>query len=71
MSSSAGSGSFKPIYFLALGTFAIGTEGFMIVPLLPTMSADLSVPITAVGSLVTIFTLTLAISSPILTTWQT
>ncbi|WP_341487600.1 MFS transporter [Pararhizobium sp. A13] len=68
MSSSAGSGSFKPIYFLALGTFAIGTEGFMIVPLLPKMSADLSVPIAAVGSLVTIFTLTLAISSPILTT---
>lgn len=40
----------------------------MIVPLLPKMSADLSVPIAAVGSLVTIFTLTLAISSPILTT---
>jgi len=68
MSSSADSGSFKPIYFLALGTFAIGTEGFMIVPLLPRMSADLSVPIAAVGSLVTIFTLTLAISSPVLTT---
>ncbi|MEK1893739.1 MAG: MFS transporter [Rhizobium sp.] len=68
MSSSADSGSFKPIYFLALGTFAIGTEGFMIVPLLPRMSADLSVPIAAVGSLVTMFTLTLAISTPVLTT---
>ncbi len=25
--------------FLALGTFAIGTEGFMIAPLLPTIAA--------------------------------
>ncbi len=49
LTTSTGSGFFKPIYFLALGTFAIGTEGFMIVPLLPKMSADLSVPIAAVG----------------------
>ena len=67
MSSSTGTGSLKPVFFLALGTFAIGTESFMIAPLLPKMSADLSVPIAAVGSLVTIFTLTLAITSPILT----
>lgn len=67
MSSSTSAGSLRPVIFLALGTFAIGTESFMIAPLLPKMSADLAVPIAAVGSLVTIFTLTLAVSSPILT----
>jgi predicted MFS family arabinose efflux permease len=59
--------SMAPIYWLALGTFAIGTEGFMIVPLLPKMAADLRVPISTVGALVSVFSLALAISSPILT----
>ncbi|MDL2403727.1 MFS transporter [Rhizobium mayense] len=58
----------KSIYCLAVGTFAIGTESLMIVPLLPRMSTDLHVPLVDVGMLVTVFTLTLAISSPILTT---
>jgi predicted MFS family arabinose efflux permease len=53
---------------MALGTFAIGTEGFMIVPLLPNMASDLQMSIAALGTLVTVFTLTLAFSSPILTT---
>jgi predicted MFS family arabinose efflux permease len=53
---------------MALGTFAIGTEGFMIVPLLPKMAEDLQLSIAALGTLVTVFTLTLAFSSPILTT---
>lgn len=60
--------SMKPVYWLAVGMFAIGTESFMIVPLLPRMSADLSVSLVEVGMLVTVFTLTLALSSPILTT---
>ncbi|MDE1991925.1 MAG: MFS transporter [Rhizobiaceae bacterium] len=59
--------SLAPVYWLALGTFAIGTEGFMIVPLLPKMASDLSVPISTAGELVTAFALSLAISSPILT----
>jgi predicted MFS family arabinose efflux permease len=29
-----GTNSTGPLYWLALGTFAIGTEGFMIAPLL-------------------------------------
>ncbi len=57
-----------PLYFLALGTFAIGTEGFMIAPLLPDLAADLSVSVMAAGQLVTIFALTYALSSPVLTT---
>jgi predicted MFS family arabinose efflux permease len=59
--------SMTPIYWMALGTFAIGTEGFMIAPLLPRLAGDLSVSVAAAGQLVTIFALTYALSSPILT----
>lgn len=59
--------SLMPAYFLALGTFAIGTEGFMIAPLLPTIAADLGMSLSATAMLVVVFTITLAISSPITT----
>ncbi|MGQ7935331.1 MFS transporter [Paraburkholderia sp. D1E] len=53
--------------WLALGTFSVGTEGFMIAALLPTIAADLSVKVATAGHLVTIFALAYAVSSPILT----
>ncbi|RDI23455.1 putative MFS family arabinose efflux permease [Pseudacidovorax intermedius] len=56
-----------PASFLALGTFAIGTEGFMIAPLLPVMAQDFGLPITRVALLVVVFTLVLALSSPVST----
>jgi predicted MFS family arabinose efflux permease len=56
-----------PIYWMAVGTFAIGTEGFMIAPLLPRLAGDLSVSVAAAGQLVSVFALTYALSSPILT----
>jgi len=59
--------SLVPAYFLALGTFAIGTEGFMIAPLLPTIAGDLGMTLSATAMLVVIFTLVLAISSPVTT----
>ena len=37
------------LYWLALGTFAIGTEGFMIAPLLPDLARDLSVSLASAG----------------------
>jgi predicted MFS family arabinose efflux permease len=55
------------LYWLALGTFAIGTEGFMIAPLLPDLARDLSVSLVSAGQLVTVFALTYAVSSPVLT----
>ncbi|WP_043880116.1 MFS transporter [Azorhizobium caulinodans] len=61
------SGSLLPPAFLALGTFAIGTEGFMIAPLLPTIAADLKMSISATATLIVVFTLLLAVSSPIST----
>jgi predicted MFS family arabinose efflux permease len=58
----------RVLYWFALGTFAIGTEGFMIAPLLPALAQDLSVSLVAAGQLITVFTLSYAFSSPILTT---
>ena len=55
------------LYALALGTFAVGTEGFMIAAILPTMSQSLSVTVQAAGLLVTIFAIVYAVSSPALT----
>src|SRR6476469_8623900 len=59
--------SIARLYWLALGTFAIGTEGFMIAPLLPDLARDLSVSLVSAGQLVTLFALTYALSSPVLT----
>lgn len=59
--------SLLPPYFLALGTFAIGTEGFMIAPLLPTIAQDLGMSLSATATLVVVFTLVMSISSPITT----
>src|ERR1700681_3192459 len=55
------------LYWLALGTFAIGTEGFMIAAILPNIAADLVVSVALAGSLISIFSLAYALSSPILT----
>ncbi|MGE8659038.1 MAG: MFS transporter [Achromobacter sp.] len=59
--------SLVPAAFLALGTFAIGTEGFMIAPLLSTMAADFRMTVPQVALLVVVFTLTLALSAPVST----
>ena len=56
-----------PLYWLALGTFAVGTEAFMIAAILPKIAGDLAVSLQATAQLVTIFALTYAISSPVLT----
>lgn len=56
-----------PIYWLALGTFAVGTEGFMIAAILPGIATDLAVSVQAAGQLMAIFALTYAVSSPVLT----
>jgi predicted MFS family arabinose efflux permease len=55
------------LYWLALGTFAIGTEGFMIAALLTIIAADIRVSVAQAGLLVSIFALAYATSSPLLT----
>jgi predicted MFS family arabinose efflux permease len=59
--------AYAPLYWLALGTFAVGTEAFMVAAILPGIAADLSVGLQAAGQLVMIFSLTYAVSSPVLT----
>jgi predicted MFS family arabinose efflux permease len=56
-----------PLYWLATGTFAVGTESFMVGGILPKIAADLSVSAWTAGQLVTAFALAYALSSPILT----
>lgn len=65
--SATAGGSLYPAFFFALGTFAIGTEGFMIAPLLPNMAADFHMSVSAVATLVVVFTLALSLSSPVTT----
>lgn len=55
------------LYLLAAGTFAVGTEAFMIAGILPRIARDLTVSATAVGQLVTVYAFAYALSSPLLT----
>ncbi|MGF1742508.1 MFS transporter [Vibrio profundum] len=52
---------------LTLSAFAIGTTEFVIVGLIPTMSADLQVSLPSAGLLVSLYALGVAIGAPVLT----
>jgi predicted MFS family arabinose efflux permease len=54
------------VFWLALAAFAIGTEAFVIVGLLPVIAADVHISLAATGQLVTVYALTYAIGSPVL-----
>lgn len=51
---------------LAFGTFAVGTDAFVIAGLLPDISRSLSVSVGAAGQLVSVFSLAYAVLSPML-----
>ncbi|MGF6888299.1 DHA1 family inner membrane transport protein [Nocardia sp. GAS34] len=53
---------------LTLGAFAVGTDGFVIVGLLPEIGRTLHVGVSAAGQLVSVFALVYAVSSPMLAT---
>ena len=55
------------LYALALGTFAVGTTEFIMMGLLPNVSADLSVSIPSAGLLVTGYALGVVVGAPIMT----
>ncbi|MER6046522.1 MFS transporter [Streptomyces sp. NPDC001793] len=57
---------FKRLFPLALATFAVGTDGFVIAGLLPDISKDLGVTTAAAGQLVTAFALAFAVCAPVL-----
>ncbi len=54
------------VLWLAVATFAIGTEAFVISGILPIMASDLGISLAAAGQLVTAYALTYAVGSPIL-----
>ncbi|MFJ8785293.1 MFS transporter [Streptomyces sp. NPDC102476] len=56
---------YKRLSPLALATFAVGTDGFVIAGLLPSIAEDLNVSVPTAGQLVTAFALTLAIAAPV------
>lgn len=51
---------------LAVGVFAIGTEGLMIAGLLPAIASDLNVTEPTASYLISVFSLTYAVTSPVL-----
>lgn len=54
------------LIWLALGTFAVGVEGFVIATLLPAIAADSGVTITQAGYLVFAYAIAYAIGAPLL-----
>jgi predicted MFS family arabinose efflux permease len=54
------------VLWLAVATFAIGTESFVIAGILPAIAADMQISVAATGQLVTAYALTYAVGSPIL-----
>jgi len=56
------------LLILALGTFAIGTEAFVIAGVLPGIAADLGVSVPAAGQLVTLFAIAYAVAAPVMAT---
>ncbi|MFI6349494.1 MFS transporter [Streptomyces sp. NPDC050560] len=54
------------LLLLALGMFALGTDGYVIAGLLPAIATDLGVSVSAAGQLVIVFSLSYAIGAPVL-----
>jgi predicted MFS family arabinose efflux permease len=66
----AGSGTASPrprLWPLATGTFAIGFGSFVMAGLVPSVSAELDVTVSQVGTLVSVYGFTYAVSTPLLT----
>ena len=58
----------SPLVWLALGTFVVGTEGFVIAGLLPDIAAEAGISVAQAGTLVTAFSISYAFGSPVLAT---
>ncbi|AQZ61447.1 MFS transporter [[Actinomadura] parvosata subsp. kistnae] len=53
---------------LAFGTFAVGTDGFVVAGILPEIARSLDVSVAAAGQLVTVFSIAYAVLAPVLAT---
>jgi predicted MFS family arabinose efflux permease len=56
----------RTLLWLAIGAFAIGSEGLMIAGILPRIAHDFDIPLGEAGHLVTAFSLTYAFGSPLI-----
>ena len=56
----------RPVLLLSLGTFALGTDAFVISGVLPRIGHDLGVGLGAAGQLITVFSAVYALAAPLL-----
>ncbi|TDX03651.1 MFS transporter [Kribbella sp. VKM Ac-2566] len=60
--------SYRPLVWLAVATFSMGIDGYVLTGLLPPIAADLHVSVAAAGQLMSAFALTAAFAGPVLGT---
>lgn len=56
----------KPVLLLSLGSFALGTDSFVISGILPKVAGDLGVSLSTAGLLITVFAAVYAVGAPVL-----
>ena len=56
----------KPVLLLSLGSFALGTDSFVISGVLPKLGDDLDVSLGMAGLLITVFSAVYAVGAPVL-----
>lgn len=54
------------VFILAIATFVVGTVELIIGGTMNLITADLNIPLSAAGQLITVFSLSFAVSAPIL-----
>ncbi|HWD82250.1 MAG TPA: MFS transporter [Kribbella sp.] len=60
--------SYRPLVWLAVATFSMGIDGYVLTGLLPHIASDLHVSVAAAGQLMSAFALTAAVAGPVLGT---
>jgi predicted MFS family arabinose efflux permease len=60
--------SYRPFIWLAVATFSMGIDGYVLAGLLPQISGDLEVTPAAAGQLMSVFAFTAALAGPVLGT---
>ncbi|RZU16168.1 putative MFS family arabinose efflux permease [Kribbella rubisoli] len=60
--------SYRPFIWLAVATFSMGIDGYVLAGLLPQIAGDLSVTAAAAGQLMSVFAFTAALAGPVLGT---
>ncbi len=58
--------SYRPLTWLAVATFAMGIDGYVLAGLLPQIAGDLKVSVAAAGQLMSVFAFTAALAGPVL-----